>query len=282
MKTRNVLRDLMDAGKPTLGVNVYSPWPGVVEVIGHSGAVDYVEFAGQDAPYDLFALENFGRTIDLFDHMSSMMKLDQEPRTFLAERAVSSGVQNLLFADIETADDARQAVAAMRPATPSAGGRSGVNDARDSGWFIRRTIGEYARTLEQGVVALMIEKKNAVENLEEILAVPGVDMVQFGPADYSVNIGVPGEFDHPDVKKAERHTIETAMKMGLRPRVELEHSEQAKPYLAMGVIDFRIGTDLRMIHDYCIAHGGALARTLGRQTPAAAADAAASRPHTPQ
>ncbi len=264
MKTRNVLRDLIDAGKPSLGVNVYVPWPGVVEVIGHSRAVDYVEFAGQDAPYDLFALENFGRAIDLFDHMSAMMKLDQEPRTYLAERAVSSGIQNLLFADCETVDDAREAVAAMRPATPRAGGKSGVNDARDSGWFLHRTIGEYVRTLEQGVVALMIEKKSAVENLEEILSVPGVDMVQFGPADYSVNIGVPGQHEHPEVKKAERHTIETAMKLGLRPRVELEGWEEAEPYIKMGVIDFRIGTDLRMIHDYCVAHGGALSRALGR------------------
>ena len=282
MKTRNVLRDLIDAGKPTLGVNVYVPWPGVVEVIGHSRAVDYVEFAGQDAPYDLFALENFGRAIDLFDHMSSMMKLDQEPRTYLAERAVSSGIQNLLFADCETVDDARDAVAAMRPATPRAGGKSGVNDARDSGWFLHRTIGEYVRTLEQGVVALMIEKKKAVENLEEILAVPGVDMVQFGPADYSVNIGVPGEYDHPDVVKAEHYTIETAMKMGLRPRVELEHWEQAEPYLKMGVIDFRIGTDLRMIYDFCLTHGGALAGTLGRDDLSRAGGAASSKPHTPQ
>ncbi len=239
MKTRNVLRDLIDAGKPTLGVNVYVPWPGVVEVIGHSRAVDYVEFAGQDAPYDLFA-------------------------------------------DCETVDDAREAVAAMRPATPRAGGKSGVNDARDSGWFLHRTIGEYVKTLEQGVVALMIEKKKAVENLEEILAVPGVDMVQFGPADYSVNIGVPGEFDHPDVVKAERHTIETAMKMGLRPRVELEHWEQAEPYIKMGVIDFRIGTDLRMIYDSCLTHGGALAGILGREDLSRAGNAASSKPHTPQ
>jgi len=282
VKTRNVLRELIDAGKPTLGVNVYSPWPGVVEVIGHSGAVDYVEFAGQDAPYDLFALENLGRAIDLFDHMSSMMKLDQEPRTFLAERAVSSGIQNLLFADTETVDDAREAVAAMRPATPEAGGKSGVNDARDSGWFIHRTIDEYVKTLEQGVVALMIEKKSAVENLEEILSVRGVDMVQFGPADYSVNIGVPGQFDHPDVQKAERYTIETAMKLGLRPRVEVEHWEQAEPYIKMGVIDFRIGTDLRMIHDYCMAHGGALSRAIGREGALPERDAASARPHTPQ
>ena len=50
---------------------------------------------------------------------------------------------------------------------------------------------------DEAVVALMIEKKGAVDNLEEILSVEGVDMVQFGPADYSMSIGLPGERKHP-------------------------------------------------------------------------------------
>jgi 4-hydroxy-2-oxoheptanedioate aldolase len=42
------------------------------------------------------------------------------------------------------------------------------------------------------VVAVMIEKASAVENLEAMLSVKGVDMVQFGPAHYSMSIGIPG------------------------------------------------------------------------------------------
>ena len=60
---KNVLRDLIKASKPTIGTHVHSIWPGVVEVIGHSGAMDYVEFTGQYAPYDLFSLENLVRTL---------------------------------------------------------------------------------------------------------------------------------------------------------------------------------------------------------------------------
>ena len=87
----NRLRQLLSEGKPSIGTHVMVSWPGIVEIIGHAGGIDYVEFAAEYAPYDLYALENFGRAVDLFDHMSSMMKLDQEPRTFLAERAVGSG-----------------------------------------------------------------------------------------------------------------------------------------------------------------------------------------------
>ena len=132
MRNNNVLRDLIDSGKPTIGTHLYGQWPGMVEVVGHSGTMDYIEFSGQYAPYDLFSLEKFGRAIDLFDHMSSLMKLDQEPKTYLAERAIGSGIQNVLFADIRTVADAREAVTAVRPETPEDGGMGGASATRDT------------------------------------------------------------------------------------------------------------------------------------------------------
>lgn len=75
--------------------------------------------------------------------------------------------------------------------------------------------------MEEVIVALMIEKKEAVDNLDEILSVPGIDMIQFGPGDYSLSLGHPGERKHPKVKEAELKTIETAIKKSIRPRVEI-------------------------------------------------------------
>jgi 4-hydroxy-2-oxoheptanedioate aldolase len=263
MKRKNVLRELLKEGKPTIGTHVHAIWPGIVEVIGYSGTMDYIEFSGEYAPYDLTALENFGRAVDLFDHMSSMMKIEQEPRTYLAVRANGSGIQNLLFADIRTVDDAREAVSAARAETPQTKGRAGAGMRRDVGYLYRR-LPDYVEQLEDGVVALMIEKRSAVENLEDVLSVGGIDMVQFGPSDYSMSIGIPGQESHPDIKKAEKYVIETALKMGIRPRAEIFTFEQAKPYLEMGVKDFCIGWDVVVIYDYCKRQGEGLAKLLGR------------------
>jgi len=60
-------------------VHVHVTWPGFVGVIGQTGVIDYIEFAGEYAPYDLYSLENFGRAVDLFPHMTSMIKIDQDP-----------------------------------------------------------------------------------------------------------------------------------------------------------------------------------------------------------
>src|SRR5881398_3590141 len=84
---RNRLRELLKADRPSIGTHVHSSWPTIIELVGHSRMFDYVEFVGEYAPYDLYALDNIGRAVDLFPHMSAMMKIEQEPRTYLSVRA---------------------------------------------------------------------------------------------------------------------------------------------------------------------------------------------------
>lgn len=262
---RNVLRELIDDGKPTISTHVHSIWPGIAEVIGHAGTMDYIEFTGQYAPWDLLTLENFGRAIDLFPNMSSMMKLDQEPRTFQAERAVGSGIQNLLFADVRTVQDAEECVAAVRAEHPDTGGIAGAKSTRDMGYvYPNVTLQDYVEETKKSVVAIMIEKKMAVENLEAILDVPGIDMVQFGPGDYSMSIGQAEDYQHPEVAAAEKYTIEECLKRGIRPRAEIGSWELAKPYLDMGIIDFCVSNDVGIIFDFMRDQGERLAKLIGR------------------
>ncbi|MDP6665994.1 MAG: aldolase/citrate lyase family protein [Dehalococcoidia bacterium] len=261
--TKNVLRDRLREGLPTIGTHVLTSWPGMVEVIGYTGAMHYIEFSAEDAPFDLASLENFARAIDLFDHMTSMMKIEPEPQAWLAGRANGSGIQNLLFADIRSVDDARAAVAAARPETPGSGGTAGAGWKRDTGYGIGTSLEGWVNQRQEGVVALMIEKPGAVESLEEILEIEGVDMVQFGPSDYSVTQGRADNTRNPETERVRQYVNETAIKMGVRPRAEIFHFEEARPYMDMGVVDFCIGWDIRTVYDYCKQQGEELASLLG-------------------
>ncbi len=109
---------------------------------------------------------------------------------------------------------------------------------------------DVVKMCEEAIVALMIEKASAVENLEEILSVEGVDMVQFGPSDYSVSIGIPGQTKHSKVREAELKTIRTAMKMDVAPRAEIGSPEDAQRYIDLGVRHFSIGTDVSILHNW--------------------------------
>ena len=132
-----------------------------------------------------------------------------------------------------------------------AGGIHGYGMRRYIGYTLESGQEAWTKAMDNVVIAIMIEKKGAVENLEEILSIKGVDMVQFGPADYSISIGKPGQRQAPEVLKAEKDTIEKALKMGVAPRVEVASFEQTKAYIEMGVRHFCIGWDIRIIHSWC-------------------------------
>src|SRR5579859_5148540 len=104
----NRLRELLKADAPSVGTHLHISWPSVTELVGHAKHYDYVEFVAEYAPYDLYTLENIGRAISVFPHMSGMMKIEQQPRTYLTVRAIGSGIQNMLFADVRTVADVEE------------------------------------------------------------------------------------------------------------------------------------------------------------------------------
>ena len=256
MLRKNHLRELLKTGKPSLGTRLYFGLPSEIELVGHTGAFDYIEFLAEYAPFDLHMLENVARAIELSPNFTGMIKIPQDLRAHLAVRALSAGIQNLLFADIRTPQDAQECVRAVRAEAPELGGLHGVGMGRDVGLVLEAGTPFFVQATADAVVALMIEKKEALENLESILAVKGVDMVQFGPADYSMSIGAAGQrLNHPAVVEAERHVIETALKMGVQPRVELREPKGYERYLEMGVRHFNIGLDIRILHAWYLNTG---------------------------
>jgi 2-keto-3-deoxy-L-rhamnonate aldolase RhmA len=256
----NKLRERLTAGKPTVATHIHTTWPSVVEAIGHTGLYDYVEFVGEYGPYDLHDLDNLCRAADLYD-MGMMIKVDQEPRGFLAQRAIGSGFQSVLFSDCRSAAEARECVRIARPETPEDGGTFGVATRRFTYMGYGGTP-EYVQALRDVVVVLMIEKRGAVDNLEEILAIDGVDMVQWGGSDYSMSVGKAGQRNSPEIKQVERQVIETALRLGVPPRAEINTADQAKEYLDLGVRHFCIGTDITILFQWWKQHGDTLRKAI--------------------
>ncbi len=180
----NKLRELLKSNKPTLSTHIHTTWPSVVEAIGHTGLYDYVEFVGEYGPFDLHDLDNLARAADIYN-MSMQLKVDQEPRGFLAQRAIGSGFHSILFADCRSAADVQECVRIVRAETPEDGGTYGVATRRFTYMGYGGTK-EYVQALRDIVVAIMIEKPGTVDTLEEVLSVKGVDVVQWGGSDYSM------------------------------------------------------------------------------------------------
>jgi 4-hydroxy-2-oxoheptanedioate aldolase len=257
MLRTNRLRERLSNGQPTVGTRLACTWPTLTELIGYSGAFDYVEILAEYAPFDLFGLENIGRAIELHG-MSGVIKVGQESREFQAVKALSYGIQNVLFTDVHDSAEVEHCVKTVRAESPATGGRRGVCMGRDVG--ITQEPGQpfYVQSTKDTVVLCMIEKKEAVENLESILDVEGLDMVQFGPADYAMSIGRVGDWKHPEVLDAEKRVIETALEKGVAPRVEAGSAEDTKRYIDLGVRHFCIGMDTVILSRWYKEHGGAI------------------------
>ena len=261
----NKLREIIKSGKPSIGTRLLSVWPGMVEIVGRTNMFDYVEFLGEYSPWGLQDLENYGRAVELFN-MSSMMKVDQNNRAFIAQRALGSGIQNILFTDIRTVEEARECVRIVRAETPQTKGISGAANRRNVGYYLESGSLEYVKAMDEAIVALMIEKKEAVDNLEKILSVKGIDMVQFGPSDYSLSLGYPGQRNHPKVKEAELKTIKIAIEKGIRPRVEISsinyNLEDLRKYVELGVKDFSLPSEGKIVFEWLKKHGENIRKSL--------------------
>ena len=259
---KNRFRELLATGQPTLGTHILSAWPTLVELVGQTRQYDYVEFSAEYGPFDMHDLDNLGRAFVVAD-LAGMIKIEQQQWTHQAMRAIGSGFQSVLFADVRTAEDARACVRAVRPETPTARGLHGVGMRRNVGVVLEVGSPAYVQALEDVVLAIMVEKRECVEDLDAILSTKGIDMVQFGPADYAMSIGVAGQWTHPEVLRAERKTIETALKKGIHPRVELTDPKEAAPYLEMGVKHFCIGWDVEILHAWWQTNGRQMREFLG-------------------
>lgn len=248
----NKLRQLLDAGKPSVCVRVNTVWPDVVEWVGQMGLYDYIEFAAEYGPYDLHDLDNFCRAIELYD-LSSMIKIDQASRCYFAQRAIGAGFQSVLFTDCRTVEEVDECVRICRPDTPEDKGLFGAAARR----FAYKSSGpdEFNKYLRDVVVAIMVEKSALVDNLDAALSVPGVDMIQWGPSDFQMSSGRHTGRDSSEIRGVEEHVIKTALKKGVQPRAELTSLDGIEWYLERGVKHFRIGTDVTILRGFWSSNG---------------------------
>lgn len=258
---KNRLRECLNDKKPILATRINSAWPMVAEVVGATKKYDYIEFLGEYAPYNQYDLENIARACELHD-MSCIIKTDWANREYVAQKALASGFQGILFTDHTTAQQVKDTLKMVKPATPHHGGRLGFVNRR---WYKNEGFANqlsYADEVADCVMGFMIEKADAVKNIEEICQVEGVDFIQFGPADFSMNSGFNAKEEKEKVRAAEEKVIATALKYGVSPRVELNTAAEAQRYLDLGVRHFALGSELRIEKVYWTDEGNALSEMM--------------------
>jgi 4-hydroxy-2-oxoheptanedioate aldolase len=240
---KNTFREKLSRGAATLGTHFLSADADVPEIIGDTGLFDYGEFCAEYSTFDMQTLYHLARAGQCAD-LPLMLKPDQASQTFWAQAALGAGFKAILFTDIRTADDVAVCHRAITADTPEIGGLMGVKLRRPalSGYQPEG----YLDDLNATVFTIMIEKNVALDDIDAILdtaKAKGVDMTQWGPADFGFSRGEPGLMHTPEIRPFEEKLIQKSLEYGIAPRIEIGEPEQAKRYVDLGIRHFCIGWD---------------------------------------
>ena len=239
----NTLRQKLTQDIPTLGTHYLSADPDLPEIIGDTGLYDYGEFCAEYTTFDMLLLYHMARSGQC-GNLPLMIKPDQKSQGYWAQAALGAGFKAVLFTDIRSVEDVRLCHQAIRADTPDIGGHMGVKLRRPA--LAGYNPQGYFDDLKAIVFLIMIEKNVAVDHIDEILnaaQAKGVDMTQWGPADFGFSRGEPHLMYTPEIRPFEELVIKKSIEHGVPPRIEISEVEQAKRYMQLGVRHFCIGWD---------------------------------------
>lgn len=204
LKARMARRELTVGSWITLG------HPGIAEIMAGAG----FDWLTVDMEHSAIGIADAQRLIQVIE-LSGVAPLvrvgDNDP--IIIKRVLDAGAHGVIVPMVNSRSDAERAVAA---AYYPPRGRRGVGLARAQGYGADFE-GYRKRAEERTVVIVQVEHIDAVANLEAILSVDGVDGFIVGPYDLSGSLGVPGQFDHPDVAGALARIREVSGKMAPVP-----------------------------------------------------------------
>ena len=191
-----------------IGMGITTPLPAAVEIAGAAG-FDYVFIDLEHTAIALRELEGLIRAAELTG-MAAIVRVPELGES-VVRRVLEIGADAVKFPHITSAAAAAQAVSFAR--FPPEGVRGSAGFVRAAG-YRADWPGWLERANRQTCVDVMIEDAEAIERLDEILAVPGIDLVSFGAFDYSVSAGIPGAVDDAAVHAALRSIVAAAERHG--------------------------------------------------------------------
>lgn len=183
--------------------------------LGHPAIAEIMASAG----FDWLVLDMEHSVVELSEAQAIIQVLDKQQCPAIVrltsnhpdqiKRVMDAGATGVMIPMIKSAEDARAAVSSVYYPPQ---GRRGVGLARAQGYGAH--FQEYRQWLiANAIIVVMIEHIEAVEQIDAILAVPGIDAYIIGPYDLSGSMGKPGELDHPQVQDAIQHILNAGKRL---------------------------------------------------------------------
>jgi 2-dehydro-3-deoxyglucarate aldolase/4-hydroxy-2-oxoheptanedioate aldolase len=252
----NHFKRAIAAGKTPVGAWLVSAAPSAAEALGYIGfdflVVD-MEHTPLDTPQMIGVLQAIAGT--------AAQAIVRPPWNdmVMVKRALDAGAQSLLFPFVQSAEEAKRAVAYTR--YPPAGVRGVAAMHRGSRYG---TVPNYQkRAHEEICVIVQIETLTAFDQLEAIAAVPGVDSIFIGPADLSASMGLLGDMGNPAVQEKLRAGAQTCKRLGKPCGIVGANPQIVANFIDYGFSWVAVGSDLAMLASRATEYLGAVRNKIG-------------------
>jgi len=160
-------------------------------------------------------------------------------------RLLEMGAQGVMYPRCNSAAEAREVVRWSKFAPVGERGFDGGNPDMP---YCTMSIADYVRAAnEQVFVIVQLEDPKSIESADEIAAVEGIDALFFGPADFTVLSGIPGEFNHPSVQRAMEQISAACRRGGKAWGSTCSSLDHAKRLISLGASFLCHGADLVMV-----------------------------------
>ena len=235
--TGNRVKELLKAGKPAFGVVMQLPSPPAADVLAQAG-FDWLWIDMEHGPLNL---ETVHRMIQA-TRGTDTVPVVRVPWNlhWLAKPILDMGAMGVIMPAVMTKKEAMEATRALR--YPPEGVRGFGPGFAALRWGL--SVPEYVKVANQEIMAiLLIEHIEAVDHIEEILSVPGVDLVMVGPYDLSGSMGMLGQVTHPVVEEAIGKVLAAAQRAKIPAGILALTPEDINRRLQQGFQFLIVGTD---------------------------------------
>jgi len=231
-------RRKMMAGETLLGTVLGMPSPELAEICARVG-LDWLFIDMEHGQIDALGLQRIAQATQGKCACLARLPVNED---IWFKKALDVGIAGVIVPLVNTAADARRAAASSK--YPPVGTRS-VGLARAHGYG--PGFKEYVEQANQNTTLIVqIEHIRAVENLEEIIAVPGVDGVLVGPFDLSASLGVPGKVDDPRVTAAIDRVAQVCLSRGTALSIFAGDLGFARRWMARGFHMLAVTSDMTL------------------------------------
>lgn len=228
---KNRMKEKLLSGQPVFGVSVMFPAPQIVEMLGKLG-FDWVLIDCEHGSISPENVELMAMAAELSGLTPIARPWANSPEAIL--RVMDRGVMGVQVPHVNTADEARRAVASVK--YYPRGQRGLAAGTRPANYGFGLSMADYAETANQEtLVCIQLEEEEALHNLGEILQVEGVDVFFIGPSDLSQSMGYPGRSDTPAVRDAMHKAFAAIVAAGKVPG-SAGNAQATLNYLRQGVL----------------------------------------------